>query len=95
MERSVLRAEPQEVAVVGDHLLQAAPVLRLVHLAQPDVQRTQGGRGMNSRLIAQVGSSRLRESAQPVQLPVHFSGLPLLAGNSFPGCLRCPATDRS
>ena len=39
MEPRVLSAQPQDVAIVGDDALEAAPVLGLVHLAQKDVQR--------------------------------------------------------
>lgn len=34
VEPGVLVAEPEDVAVVGDHPLQAAPMMGLVHLAQ-------------------------------------------------------------
>ena len=38
VESGVLVAEPEDVAVVGGHPLQAAPVLGLVHLAQASVR---------------------------------------------------------
>jgi hypothetical protein len=41
-EFGVLVAEPEDIAVVGDHLFQTALMLRLVHLAQEEVQGAQG-----------------------------------------------------
>jgi hypothetical protein len=46
MEPGVFRAQPEDAAVICDHLLQAASVLGLVHLAQEDVQGAQGRFGV-------------------------------------------------